>query len=78
MSDLETRHFMDDERQITISLEPKACESVQESANMQALNDNGLSGTGSDYKNLNICIIGRLSTCPPNLSSADWVMRSVK
>jgi hypothetical protein len=78
MAELETRHFMDDERQITISLETKAWESVQESANALALKNNWLAGTGGDYENLNIWIIGRLSACPPNVSSADWIMRSVK
>jgi hypothetical protein len=70
---METRHFIDDERQITMSLKAEDWTTLQKIANLEATGKNWLSGVGSEYYFLNIWIIGRMSACPIGVNKDDWV-----
>jgi hypothetical protein len=74
----ESRHFMDGERQITITLDAALWESVQELANRTAGSAKWLSGKGTNWDNLNIWIIGRVSRCPRGTEANQWVRQAIE
>ena len=70
---IETRHFMNVEKEISIGLEEKLWPVVQLIANASAANKKWLSGKGSNFDHLNIWIFERLSECPNDIESNTWI-----
>ena len=75
-SDIEARHFMDDDHQITIGIKRNLWPVLQDIANRTASERRWLSGKGSDWDYLNIWVIGRLSSCPEGIEPHDWLSRA--
>ncbi|WP_028765121.1 hypothetical protein [Shewanella colwelliana] len=74
MSDLETRHFFDGDKQKSVCLPPDLWPSLQELANETAKSENWLGGTGSDWDNLNIWILGEIRSWMDSTSdSTRWI-----
>ncbi len=74
----EVRHFMDDERQISIGIAPEAWIALQALANEKAKEAGWLNGRGSDWDNLNIWVIGRLARCPDGIEPYQWIAQAAK
>ena len=75
---VEVRHFMNDEHQLTIGVRGDVWPLLQELANHGAMSNNRLSGRGSDWTNLNIWIIGRLHVKPRGIEPWEWVARAAQ
>lgn len=75
---VEVRHFMDDEHQITIGIDRDLWPIVQGLANQAASERQWLGGKGSDGDHLNLWIIGHLARCPKGVEAHDWVSQAVK
>ena len=69
----ETRHFMDDERQITISLDVNIWSAIE-----SLIKTEGFRKGNCDSSNLNIWIIGRLSKRPNGITPELWVAKAVE
>jgi hypothetical protein len=65
--DIETRHFMSDERQISIGIEKSLWNKLQTIANYEAFKEGWLGGKGSKGDYLNIFIIGLVYKCPKGI-----------
>ena len=74
----EARHFMDDERQITIAIDRDLWPMIQRVANQTANEEGWLGGRGSEWDYLNIWMISRLARCPRGVEGHDWVSQAVK
>ena len=75
---IETRHFMDDEHQITIGIDREFWPVVQRIANQRAIDKKWLASSGSEWDYLNIWIIGRLSSCPEGVDAHDWISKATQ
>ena len=67
---VEVRHFMDDEHQLSIGVDKDIWPALQAIANQQT--------KGSDWYNLNIWIIRRLITCPGNIEPHQWISQAIE
>lgn len=74
----ETRHFMDDEQQLTIGIHKDLWPIVQRIANRTANEKQWLGGRGSDFDYLNIWIIGCVARCPKNVELHEWISQDAK
>jgi len=74
---IEARHFVDDEHQITIGIDRNLWPKVQRIANQTANDKQWLGGRGSEWDYLNIWIIGRLSGCPKGVDAHEWISQAV-
>ena len=67
---VETRHFMDDEHQITIGVDKNMWQILQLVANYNTK-------IGSDWHNLNVWIINRLLSKPKDIEPWEWISKAV-
>jgi len=74
---VEIRHFMDDEHQLTIGIRAELWPLLQELANREAERRKWLNGRGSDGNYLNIWVIGRLAEKPEKVEPWQWVASAV-
>lgn len=74
---VETRHFIDDEHQITIGIESELWPFLQQIANANAKRNGWLNGMGSDWDYLNIWIIRRVHSCPRDIEPWQWVEKAI-
>jgi len=74
---METRHFMDDEQQITITVSESTWEAAQKLANETAISEGWLNNKGSNWDHLNIWIIRQLSQRPSNIDKNEWIKQSI-
>jgi len=77
-NDIESRHFMDDERQITITIDAQSWISIEILANKLAHIEGWLGGKGSNWHYLNIWVLGRLAKCPANVDKNDWIYQAIE
>lgn len=70
---VEVRHFMDDEHQITIGVDAELWDILQRIANYTAKRKGWLDGRGSDWDNLNIWIVGRVAKRPKDVEPYQWI-----
>lgn len=77
-NNIEVRHFMDDEHQITIGIDSDLWPRIQLIANETARERRWLGGKGSDWDYLNIWVIGRLALCPKGVQGHDWISQAVQ
>lgn len=75
---VEVRHFMDDEHQITIGIHKDIWPVLQGVANRKSKTAGWLNGAGGDWDNMNIWIIGRLAKCPSNIEPHNWISKVVE
>lgn len=73
---MESRHFFDDERQITIAVSIECWSRLQKLANDTAASEGWLGGKGSDWDYLNIWIIRRLSQRPKEIEKNEWIAQA--
>lgn len=71
--EMESRHFMSSEEQITITLPQLTWQSLQRLANENAKKENWLGGEGSDWDYLNIWICYQVHVCPKNTKIEEWL-----
>ena len=76
--DVEARHFMDGEHQITIGIDRNLWPRLQVVANEVARGKGWLRGSGTDWDCLNVWIIGRLNSCPKGMEPYAWVARAAQ
>jgi hypothetical protein len=70
---IETRNFVNDEKQISITLEDKLWPALQLIADARAEERNWLSGISSNFDRLNIWIWEQLLKCPINIDPNTWI-----
>lgn len=75
---IETRHFMDDEHQITIGIDMDLWPALLRIAHQSARDNQWLAGRGTERDYLNIWIIGRLSTCSKGVEAHDWISQAAQ
>lgn len=74
MSDFETRHFFDGDRQKSVCLPRDFWPSLQKIANETANSENWLDGNGTDWDNLNIWLLGQIRSMMKSTNcSSRWV-----
>ena len=74
---MESRHFFDDERQLTITVNEVCWAAIQNLANEAAASEGWLGGHGSDWDYLNIWIIRRLAKRPNGIDKNEWVAQAI-
>ena len=70
---VEVRHFMNDENQITIGINKDLWLIIQNLANAKSKQQDWLSGKASDSDNLNILVVSRLATRPKSVEAWQWI-----
>jgi len=70
---VEARHFMDDEHQITIGIARHQWPRLQRLANQAAEANGGRPDPGAEWDRLNGWILRRLSSCPRGVAPHAWV-----
>jgi len=73
----EVRHFMDDERQITIGVPRALWPRLQEIANQQALKRGWRCEGGPERSFLQIWIIWQVALCPDSVEPHAWISRAI-
>ncbi|MCR6663786.1 MAG: hypothetical protein NVV60_11760 [Luteimonas sp.] len=74
---IEVRHFMDDEHQITIGLDRSLWPLIQRIANQAAADNQWLGAKGSEWEYLNIWIVGLVAQCPRGVEAHEWITDTV-
>ena len=74
---MESRHFFDDERQITVTVSIECWRQLQKLANETAASEGWLCGKGHDWDYLNIWIIGRLALRPIEIEKNEWIAQAI-
>ncbi|MCX6864631.1 MAG: hypothetical protein NTV46_00170 [Verrucomicrobia bacterium] len=75
---IEVRHFMDDEHQITIGIDRNIWTIIQRIANQTAIDKQWLDGKGSEWEYLNCWIIDQLSRCSKEVDAHEWISQAAE